>query len=113
MRFFKYNSNENIGRVWSLFSHMAEAQINQTDFGMACDYSHTLEIVNAAMSGSISLDYESIENFNLEGYEYACSKNDRIRKLQRRNKFEEVSFISGWMLYPDGKIILATPYGGK
>ena len=34
-------------------------------------------------------------------------------KLQRRNKFEEVSFISGWMLYPDGKIILATPYGGK
>ena len=30
MRFFKYNSNENIGRIWSLFSHMAEAQINQT-----------------------------------------------------------------------------------
>ena len=86
MRFFKYNSNENIGRIWSLFSHMAEAQINQTDFGMACDYSHTLEIVNAAMSGSISLDYESIESFNLEGYEYACSKNDKIRRLQKRNK---------------------------
>lgn len=33
--------------------------------------------------------------------------------LQRKNTAEVVSFVSGWMLYPDGKIILTTPYGGK
>ena len=34
-------------------------------------------------------------------------------KLQRKDRFEVVSFVSGWMLYPDGKIFLVTPYGGK
>ncbi len=34
-------------------------------------------------------------------------------KLQRKDRFEVVSFVSGWMLYPDGRIVLVTPYGGK
>ena len=33
--------------------------------------------------------------------------------LPRRNGTGAVSFVSGWMVYPDGKIILTTPYGGK
>lgn len=34
-------------------------------------------------------------------------------KLRRKDKNEYVSFISGWMIYPNGKIVLTTPYGGK
>lgn len=38
--------------------------------------------------------------------------NIRI-ELDRKNGAGRVSFISGWMLYPDGQIRLTTPYGGK
>ena len=37
--------------------------------------------------------------------------NIRIR-LERKNNDEMGSFISGWMVYPNGKIRLVTPYGG-
>ena len=33
--------------------------------------------------------------------------------LTKKNKNEYTTFVSGWMVYPDGKIILTTPYGGK
>ena len=33
--------------------------------------------------------------------------------LKRKDKNEYVTFYSGWMVYPNGKIILNTPYGGK
>ena len=34
-------------------------------------------------------------------------------KIPRKDKAENVSFITGWMVYPNGKIQLITPYGGK
>ena len=34
-------------------------------------------------------------------------------ELPRRDKEENVSFITGWMVYPNGLIQLTTPYGGK
>ena len=33
--------------------------------------------------------------------------------LKRKNKNEYVTFRSGWMAYPYGKIVLTTPFGGK
>ena len=33
--------------------------------------------------------------------------------LKRRDTGEEVSFVAGWMSYPDGRLVLITPYGGK
>ena len=37
--------------------------------------------------------------------------NIRI-KLERKNNDEMVTFISGWMVCPNGEIRLVTPYGG-
>lgn len=34
-------------------------------------------------------------------------------KLKRKDKAGYVTFQSGWMVYPDGKITLTTPYGDK
>lgn len=34
-------------------------------------------------------------------------------ELERKNGSGTVSFESGWMVYPDGRIQLNTPYGGK
>lgn len=33
--------------------------------------------------------------------------------LKRLDKNERVSFLTGWMVYPNGRIVLTTPYGGK
>ena len=33
--------------------------------------------------------------------------------LKRKNKEENVAFKSGWMVYPNGRIVLITPYGGR
>lgn len=32
-------------------------------------------------------------------------------ELDRKDKSDKVNFISGWMVYPNGKIQLTTPYG--
>lgn len=34
-------------------------------------------------------------------------------KLKRKDKEGYVTFQSGWMVYPNGKIYLITPYGDK
>lgn len=64
-----------------------------------------------------------VEKQGLEKYingEYELGKLDEngqrisIRvEIPRKNKPEKVSFITGWMVYPNGKIQLSTPYGGK
>ena len=33
--------------------------------------------------------------------------------ITRRDTGTEVSFITGWMVYPNGRIQMTTPYGGK
>jgi len=33
--------------------------------------------------------------------------------IPRKNGAGDVSFITGWMVKPEGKIKLTTPYGGK
>ncbi len=34
-------------------------------------------------------------------------------EIPRKDKSETVSFVTGWMVYPNGHIQLTTPYGGK
>ena len=44
----------------------------------------------------------------------AYGQNINIRiTLKRKNKSEAVTFLSAWLVYPNGKIVLTTPYGGK
>lgn len=34
-------------------------------------------------------------------------------EIPRKDKSETVSFVTGWMIYPNGLIQLNTPFGGK
>ena len=34
-------------------------------------------------------------------------------KLKKRTNNAEITCLSVWMVYPNGKIVLVTPYGGK
>lgn len=36
-----------------------------------------------------------------------------VIEIPRKDKYETATFISGWMVEPNGKLKLTTPYGGK
>jgi len=64
-----------------------------------------------------------IEKQALEKYiagDYTLGKlNDKGQRISirvtipRRDNLESASFITGWMVYPNGRLQLTTPYGGK
>lgn len=66
---------------------------------------------------------QEMERQGLEKYingEYTLGKLDKrgqrisIRiEIPRKDRPGKVSFVTGWMVHPNGKIQLATPYGGK
>ena len=65
------------------------------------------EIETQGLEKYISGDYElGILN------KYGQRINIRI-EIPRQDKNEKVSFVTGWLVSPNGKIKLNTPYGGK
>lgn len=55
----------------------------------------------------------SVGNYELDRRDdYGQRINIEI-KLKRKDKEGYATFQSGWMVYPNGKIILTTPYGDK
>ena len=82
-----------MGIIWSLFlqlSEMSEEEMLKRD-SRQCSYAHTLEIVKAAMSGSISTaDDSDIDDFNLLAYEIRCAQND---KNEQRKDVDKCLFI--------------------
>lgn len=65
------------------------------------------EIERQACEKYISGDYKS-GKLNDKGQRISI----RIT-IPRRDTGTEVSFITGWMVYPNGRIQMTTPYGGK
>ncbi len=64
------------------------------------------------------LERQALEKY-LSG-EYTLGKLDKYGQrisirvtIPRKSGDGNVSFITGWMVYPDGKLKLTTPYGGK
>lgn len=120
MRYFDYQPKMQFGKIWELFSEMnsrSEAEIlGQTNSRV--QYSHTIEIINAALSGSLSVSDESIKYFSLPAYEYACDKNEGI---DRKASYATTLFLvsdgededrkAGYGEYSDAKLkIKERPY---
>ena len=55
----------------------------------------------------------SVGDYELGKLDKYGQRIEIIIKLKRKDKNEYVSFRSGWMTYPNGKIVLTSPYGGK
>lgn len=93
MNYFKYQSQVPMGRIWGLFTqlaNMSEEEILKKDRGnYSCSYAHTLDIVKAAISGSLTADADS---FCLKAYEITCDKND-ANKLRKDAKEKEVFIV--------------------
>lgn len=88
MEYFKYQQTGACGRVWSLFAKLSEISEEEKlkKSASEIEYAHTLEIVNSALNGSLSLDEYNIRNFNLSGYEYKCAENDRNGEIKNTEK---------------------------
>ena len=65
------------------------------------------EIEKQALEKYLIGDY-SLGKLNKEGQRISI----RVT-IPNRNGIADISFITGWMLYPSGKLRLTTPYGGK
>ena len=64
------------------------------------------------------IERQALEKYLAGDYQLGKLSNDGQRisiriSIIRRDTGSTVSFITGWMVYPNGKIQLATPYGGK
>lgn len=64
------------------------------------------------------VERQGLEKY-ISGKYYLGKLNDKGQRISirieipRKNKEDKVSFITGWMVYPNGSIRLTTPYGGK
>ena len=90
MEYFAYQPKVS-GSIWNIFKDLGTQSPAEIERAYdATEYSHTLEIVNAAMSGSINLN----EHFNLFAYERACQDTDDIerRKIKGHREFNIVDF---------------------
>lgn len=88
MNYFNYQPNVPMGRVWGLFTKLGELSeeecLGKTAYN--CDYAHTLEIVNAALSGTIPTSEEDLRTFDLLAYEIQCRTNDKISQAHQVDK---------------------------
>ncbi len=108
------------------FSESAYSKFDPYLFNTQKNYSHNKEKLFNEWGYTVKdakwLQYE-IEKQGVEKYvsgDYTLGKLNRegqrisIRvEIPRKDKVEKVSFITGWMVYPNGHIKLTTPYGGK
>lgn len=80
MNYFSYQPSVPMGRIWSLFTKLGELSEEEClgKSAYSCEYAHTLEIVNAALSGTIPTSDEDLREFDLLAYELQCKKNDKI-----------------------------------
>lgn len=65
------------------------------------------EIEKQGLQKYISGNY-SLGNLNEQGQRISIKI-----EIPRKDNGENVSFVTGWMVYPYGQIQLTTPYGGK
>lgn len=88
MNYFDYQQNGVMGRVWSLFSGLSDItdEENESISSTNSPYTHTLEIVSAALNGSLATDDESIDSFNLRAYEGKCKSNDKNNQIKNVEK---------------------------
>ena len=90
-----------------LYPHNKEKLFNE--WGYTVDDAHWIqaEIEKQAHEKYIAGDYQ-LGKLNDKGQRISI----RVT-IPRRDNGEDVSFITGWMVYPSGRIQLTTPYGGK
>lgn len=89
-------------------------------------YSHQKQYLFEAWGYSIEdaewlkleIEKQALENYKNGNYELGKlnDKGQRVSirvEIVRKDTGNKVSFITGWMVYPNGHIKLTTPYGGK
>ena len=120
---------EDIPYVNVLFNSSAESSYSKFDpylFDTKGEYGHGKEkmfiswgySVNDSQYLKTEIEKQALEKYINGNYKLG-ELNDKGQRLNirveipRKDKAEMISFTTGWMVYPDGKIRLVTPYGDK
>ncbi len=79
------------------------------------EWGYTVEDANWLQS---EINKQGLEKYISGNYVLGKLNKDGQRisiriEISKKDKKEKVSFITGWMVYPNGHIQLTTPYGGK
>lgn len=95
-------------------------------FNTTGSYTHTKEKLFAQWGYTVEdakwlqaeMERQGREKYILGEYELGKLSKDGQRisiriEIPRKNGEGSVSFLSGWMVHPNGKLRLVTPYGGK
>ena len=90
-----------------MYSHKKENLFKQWGYTVEDSPWLKSEIERQARQNYLSGDY-TLGKLDKRGQRL----NIRIT-IPRKNKTESVSFVTGWMVMPNGKLKLNTPYGGK
>lgn len=89
------------------YSHNKEKLFNEWGYSVADAKWLQSEIEKQGLEKYVSGDY-TLGKLNQDGQRISV----RI-EIPRKDNSETVSFVTGWMVYPNGHIQLTTPYGGK
>ena len=95
-------------------------------FNTKGEYTHRKEILFKSWGYDVAdsnylkseIEKQGLKKYISGNYELGKLNKDGQRisikiELPRKDKDGIVSFVSGWMVYPNGEIRLTTPYGGK
>ena len=112
--------------VANAFAHSDYSKFDPYLFNTTGIYPHNKEKLFNAWGYTVDDAHwlqTEIERQGLEKYvagEYQLGRlNDTGQRISirvtipRRDNGENVSFLTGWMIYPNGRVQLTTPYGGK
>lgn len=83
MRYFKYQNSKPMSKVWMLFKDLKGMPLEKLEMIYQGNNSHTIEIIKAALNGSINMSDDAVLNFNLQAYEYKCKENDEVGNNER------------------------------
>lgn len=99
MNYFRYQYQGSFGEIWEVFHELRDAQeecnLTKEEYNR-CEYSHTVNIINSMMNGSVF----DRNNFSLRDYEFACQENDKVSRFNKSKR--EPAIINESCLDKDG-----------
>lgn len=86
MNYFRHHTCQPMGKIWSLFSELSEANKLNPKENVSSSFEYTLELIKSASGGNIDLSDENLEAFSLVAYGIGCSKNEFFAEKGRYKK---------------------------
>lgn len=87
MKYYRYQNTKAMSKVWMLFKDLGDMSPEKLEkLYEKSDCSYSIEIIRAALNGSISLSDDSLDSFNLQAYIYKSRENEFKGEIKNSSK---------------------------